>query len=180
MGMSSCAWSDRHRGGSAALGFAVALGALYSPHIAAQTGSAAGLQADALHAGFIDPPPGARPRVWWHWMNGNISQEGIREDLEWMKRAGIGGVQNFEASLATPKIVEKRLVYMSPEWQSAFRFATETAKRLDLEFAVASSPGWSETGGPWVEPQDALQKLVWSETPIEGGKSFTGRLAPPP
>src|ERR1700742_705889 len=58
-------------------------------------------RADALQAGFIDPPTSARPRVWWHWMNGNITQEGIREDLEWMKRVGTGGVQNFEASLAT-------------------------------------------------------------------------------
>ena len=37
---------------------------------------------DPLKKGFDDPPGGARPRVWWHWMNGNISQEGIKLDLE--------------------------------------------------------------------------------------------------
>ncbi len=35
--------------------------------------SVAALQ-DPLLKGFLDPPNGARPRVWWHWMNGNISR----------------------------------------------------------------------------------------------------------
>ena len=52
-----------------------------------------------LEAGFQDPPASAKPRVWWHWMNGNITQEGIRKDLEWMDRIGIGGFQNFDAAL---------------------------------------------------------------------------------
>src|SRR5262245_54124223 len=61
-----------------------------------------------LERGFKNPPDTARPRVWWHWMNGNITKEGIKADLEWMKRVGIAGFQNFDASLATPQIVEKR------------------------------------------------------------------------
>ena len=32
-------------------------------------------------------------------MNGNITKEGIKLDLEWMQRVGIGGFQNFDASL---------------------------------------------------------------------------------
>ncbi|NSW95203.1 MAG: hypothetical protein HPY62_10905, partial [Bacteroidales bacterium] len=68
---------------------------------------------DQLEAGFLNPPDEARPRVWWHWMNGNITKEGIRADLEWMRRVGIRGFQNFDAALATPQIVEKRLVYMT-------------------------------------------------------------------
>jgi hypothetical protein len=52
--------------------------------------------ADPLLEGFRHPPQSARPLVWWHWMNGNISQEGIKLDLEWMHRVGIGGFQNFE------------------------------------------------------------------------------------
>lgn len=46
--------------------------------------------ADALLRGFQNPPNSAKPRVWWHWMNGNIAKEGIRLDLEWMNRVGIG------------------------------------------------------------------------------------------
>src|SRR5437588_124107 len=71
--------------------------------------------ADALKQGFENPPNGARPRVWWHWMNGNITKEGIKLDLEWMHRVGLGGFQNFDAALSTPKLVDQRLVYMTPE-----------------------------------------------------------------
>ena len=104
---------------------------------------------DPLADGFRDPPMSARPRVWWHWMNGNVTEEGIKLDLEWMKRIGIGGAQTFDAQLNTPQVVEKRLVYMTPEWKHAFRTAAETADKLGLELAIAASPGWSETGGPW-------------------------------
>lgn len=64
----------------------------------------------SLEDGFKTPPNSAKPRVWWHWMNGNITKEGIKLDLEWMNRVGIGGFQNFDASLGTPKLVDKRLV----------------------------------------------------------------------
>jgi hypothetical protein len=74
---------------------------------------------DALKQGFKNPPKSARPRVWWHWMNGNISQEVIKLDLEWMHRVGIAGFQNFDAALQTPQVVDKRLVYMTPEWKDA-------------------------------------------------------------
>ena len=75
---------------------------------------------DALKSGFENPPQSARPRVWWHWMNGNITKEGIKLDLEWMHRVGLGGFQNFDAALDTPQVVDKRLVYMTPEWKEAF------------------------------------------------------------
>src|SRR3954470_22828921 len=103
---------------------------------------------DALERGFADPPAAARPRVWWHWMNGNVTKEGIKLDLEWMRRVGIGGFQNFDASLNTPKFVDQRLVYMTPKWKDAFQFATNLADQLGLEEAIAGSPGWSESGGP--------------------------------
>lgn len=149
--------------------------------IAASGGSAlAASKGDSLLAGFANPPNSARPRVWWHWMNGNVTKDGILKDMLWMKRVGIGGLQNFDANLATPQIVPHRLVYMHPDWKDAFAFAAKTADRLGLELAIASSPGWSETGGPWVKPQDGLKKLVWSETLIDGGKPFSGRLPAPP
>jgi hypothetical protein len=133
-----------------------------------------------LEKGFMNPPESAKPRVWWHWMNGNITKEGIRADLEWMKRTGIGGFQNFDAGLSTPQVVEKRLIYMTPEWKDAFRFTTKLADSLGLEMAIAGSPGWSESGGPWVTPDHAMKKIVWSETEIEGGKTFYDTLPRPP
>src|ERR1035441_2199538 len=55
-------------------------------------------KSDSLKSGFENPPASARPRVWWHWMNGNITKEGIKLDLEWMHRVGIAGFQNFDAA----------------------------------------------------------------------------------
>jgi hypothetical protein len=135
---------------------------------------------DALLRGFENPPDSAKPRVWWHWMSGNITKAGIKADLEWMKRVGIGGVQNFDAGLNTPQIVEKRLVFMTPEWKDAFKYAATLADQLGLELAIAGSPGWSESGGPWVTPEEAMKKYVWSETRVEGGVPFTGTLPKPP
>ena len=135
---------------------------------------------DSLLRGFQNPPDSAKPRVWWHWMSGNITKEGIKADLEWMKRSGVGGFQNFDAGLNSPQIVEKRLVFMAPEWKDAFRYATSLADQLGLEMAIAGSPGWSESGGPWVPPSQAMKKYVWSETRVEGGRPFTGVLPKPP
>ena len=137
-------------------------------------------QADVLASGFSTPPQSAAPRVWWHWMNGNITDAGIKLDLEWMKRIGIGGFQTFDASLGTPQVVEKRLVFMTPEWKEAFSFATTLADQLHLEMGIAGSPGWSESGGPWVEPAQAMKKIVWSETTIPEGAPFAGVLPMPP
>lgn len=110
--------------------------------------------------GFRAPPKETRPRVCWHWMNGNVTEEGIAKDPSWMQRVGIAGVQNFGASLATPQLVEKRLPYMTPEWKRAFRFAAARAEAEALELAIAGSPGWSETL-------------------VAGGKPFSGRLTEP-
>jgi len=135
---------------------------------------------DLLKNGFENPPESARPRVWWHWMNGNITKDGIKLDLEWMHRAGLGGFQNFDAALFTPQIVDKRMVYMTPEWKDAFKYATTLADQLGLEEAIAGSPGWSESGGPWVPAKEAMKKYVWSELRVEGGKPFSGALPHPP
>jgi hypothetical protein len=135
---------------------------------------------DSLLTGFITPPNSAKPRVWWHWMNGNITKEGIGKDLAWMKRTGIGGFQNFDAALATPQIVNKRLIYMTPEWKDAMHYTVKLADSLHLEMAIAGSPGWSESGGPWVAAADGMKKVVWSETSVEGGKPFSGKLPAPP
>lgn len=135
--------------------------------------------AQSLYDGFKNPPQEARPRVWWHWMNGNITKDGIRKDIEWMHRAGIGGFHNFDAGMATPQVVERRLDYMSPEWKDAFRFAITLADSLGLEAAVASAPGWSNTGGPWVKPEQAMKKLTWREMHVKGGRRLDIQLPAP-
>jgi hypothetical protein len=148
--------------------FAVAVVSFTSLIVGAQKNAPA---PDHLYKGFLSPGNAAKPRVWWHWMNGNITRDGIRKDLQWMNRVGIGGFQNFDAALATPQIVEKRLTYMTPDWIDAFRLTAKMADSLKLEMAIAGSPGWSESGGPWVKPEDGMKKIVWTETLVQGGAS---------
>src|ERR1039458_5031141 len=133
---------------------------------------------DALEQGFKSPPDAAKPRTWWHWTNGNITKEGITKDLEWMKRAGIGGMQLADVASGSGQTVEKKILFGSPEWLDAVRHAASEADRLGLEMTIFSSAGWSETGGPWVKPEQAMKKLVWSETAVEGPRNFDSRLAP--
>jgi hypothetical protein len=115
-----------------------------------------------------NPNESAKPRVWWHWMNGNIDSAGISKDLDWMQRIGIGGVQIFEGGMGAPQVVEQRVVYRSEEWYELFSQALRQAKSKSIEVSIASSAGWSVMGAEWVRPEDAMKKLVWSETVISG------------
>jgi hypothetical protein len=135
---------------------------------------------DALDQGFVTPPDSAKPRAWWHWTGGNVTKDGITKDLEWMKRVGIGGMQMADVASGSGQSIEKKLVWGSPEWLDAVHHAASEADRLGLEMSIFSSAGWSETGGPWVKPEQAMKKLVWSETVVDGPKSFDGKLAQPP
>lgn len=143
---------------------------------------AAGLEGrSSLQREFIDPPQAARPRVWWHWMNGNVSAEGARLDLEWMQRVGIGGVHAFAGGgLPAAQVVKPPVTFMSGDWQRAVRQSLEQALAGGMEFGIAGSPGWHVTGGPWVAPADGMKKYVWSEQEIEGGTPYRGKLAQPP
>lgn len=136
--------------------------------------------ATMLRACFTTPPQSAKPLLWWHWMNGNITEDGVRKDIEWMNRIGAGGFHVFDANFTTPKIVEERLDYMSAGWKKAFRTAISMSDSLGFDVGIASSPGFSSTGGPWVKPEDAMKKLVWSETPVQGGRHFHGSITLPP
>ena len=84
--------------------------------------------APSLKSEFQDPP-NARPRVWWHWMNGNITKAGIAEDLDWMYRMGIGGMQTFDADLGAPQMVDKRLVYMTPGMEGCVQICSERCRQ---------------------------------------------------
>ena len=137
-------------------------------------------QEDSLYLNFQNPSREYSPRVWWHWMHGNVTKEGIRKDLEWMDRAGIGGFHQFNAQLApTHVIVDKRIELFSPEWDEMFSYALDVADSLGLEVSIASSPGWSITGGPWVTMDDAQKKLTWRSMKVSGGKRIRAELPAP-
>ena len=135
---------------------------------------------DSLAEGFRNPPDSAKPRTWWHWTNGNVTEDGITKDLEWMKRSGIGGFQLADVAAGSGQEGEKKILFGTPEWYHAVRHSAEEAKRLGLEMSIFSSPGWSEAGGPWVQPEQAMKKLVWSETSLTGPLTFARKLPQPP
>lgn len=135
-------------------------------------------QAESLFGSFLDPPAAARPRVWWHWMDGNVDTAGIIADLEWLAAGGAGGVQLFQGAMGTSLHTAERMSFGSSPWSSAVQCAAQTADRLGLELAVATSPGWSATGGPWVPPEAGMKKLVWGTTTATPGG--VGTLPSPP
>ncbi len=129
---------------------------------------------------FADPSDHARPRAWWHWMDGNVDPAGIVRDLTWLHAVGVRGVQLFDGGMGVPLVVPEPVRPGSAAWQEAMQTAVRTAADLGLELAVATSPGWSATGGPWVEPRDAMKKVVWSEATIAGGGRVAVELPPLP
>lgn len=117
-----------------------------------------------------------KPHTWWHWMNGNVTKEGITLDLESMARVGIGGFQNFDAGTGIPK---GPVVYLSSEWLELKKHAISEANRLGLEFTMHNCPGWSSSGGPWITPELSMQEVTWSELVTEGGKEIQVKLPRP-
>ena len=107
---------------------------------------ATALQAGPLEAGFQSPPQSAKAQTWWHWMNGNITKEGITADLEAMKQAGLGGAEIFNVDCDIPAGPVK---FNGPEWHALFTHAVREADRLGLELCVHNGAGWSSSGGPW-------------------------------
>ena len=138
---------------------------------------AAAPHSDELVGSFREPSRAARPYVWWHWMDGEVTPEGIRKDLEWMDAVGIAGIHQFDAGgVNMPKAAPFKRPYLSDSWKEAFRYATAKADSLGLEMTVASAPGWSCTGGPWVKPEDAMKKLEWQTVEVKVGKAQGGKL----
>src|SRR5262245_46300684 len=129
-----------------------------------------------LAQGFRDPPAQARPHTWWHWMNGNITREGITADLEAMKQIGLGGAQIFNVSESIPP---GPILYMSPEWLDLMRFAASEAQGLGLELCFHNCSGWSSSGGPWITPERAMQKVVSSELKVQGPKHISEPMPQP-
>ena len=130
-----------------------------------------------LDRGFLDPPDSARPHAWWHWMNGNVTREGITADLEAMKRVGLGGAQIFHVAEGIP---EGNVRFLGPEWSAMMEHAFREAARLGLELCVHNFAGWSSSGGPWVKPEQAMMVVVTSERSVQGPAQFHDVLPQPP
>lgn len=138
--------------------------------------AAAFSQSDELMQGFKSPPPEAKAQVWWHWINGNITKEGITADLEAMKEIGIQGAQIFNVSLGQPF---GGVTYLSPKWLELFKYSAIEAQRLNMELAFHNCSGWSSTGGPSILPAYSMQKITYADTVVQGNKRFHGSLPQP-
>ena len=132
---------------------------------------------DDLAANFVNPPAAARPWVYWFWLNGNITREGITADLEAMKRAGVGGVLIMEVDQGAPV---GPVDFMSDRWRDLFKYMVGEASRLGLEVNMNNDAGWNGSGGPWVPLDKAMRKVVTSEVRVPAGKPFAGDLPQPP
>ena len=134
--------------------------------------------ADKLASEFVTPPDSDRPWVYWWWLDGAASKEGITRDLEEMRRQGIGGFILVDAGQGGTK-APKGPPFMSEPWRENFRHAVREAGRLGLLMSVNLCSGW-DAGGPWVQPEDAIQHLVSSETVVQGPAKIDRALPQPP
>ena len=140
-------------------------------------GSACSPAPDKLADGFAHPPDSAKPWVYWFWMNGNVTEEGITADLEAMSRVGIGGALIMNVSNGIPA---GRVGFMGEKWREMFQHAVSEAQRLGLQINMNNDDGWTGSGGPWITPEQSMQMLTWSDTRIVGPQSFDAILPPPP
>ncbi len=133
---------------------------------------------DDLPGEFAHPPDSARPGVYWYFMDGNLSREGITRDLESMRAAGLGCVIFLEVNVGVPR---GPVDFLGEAWQDLFAHAVREAERLGIEITLGSGPGWTGSGGPWVKPEQSMQHLVASRVEAKGPGRFTQVLpvAPP-
>ncbi|MDO6429929.1 glycosyl hydrolase [Flavitalea sp. BT771] len=128
-----------------------------------------------ISEGFQMPPDSVQTSIYWYWISGNISKEGVVKDLEAMKKAGIG--RAFIGNVGLEEMPDGKVRLLSPEWWEILHTALKTASQLHIDIGMFNSPGWSGTGGPWVTPGHAMRRLVASETYVKGAQLV--RLALP-
>jgi alpha-L-rhamnosidase len=132
--------------------------------------------AEDLAAGFVSPPASAKPWVYWFWLNGNITSNGITADLEAMQRVGVGGVLIMEVEQGTPI---GTVPFAGPEWRQLFKHVAAEARRLGLDVNMNNDAGDCGSGGPWITPELTMQRVVWSETLVTGPRHFEEQLSQP-
>ena len=123
-----------------------------------------------LEAGFKNPPADIQTSVYWYWVSGYISEEGVVKDLQAMKRAGIN--RAFigcigESSVQAPY---PQVALGSEEWWRILHTALKTATELGIEIGIFNTPGWSQSGGPWIKPEQAMRYLTSVHREVTGGQ----------
>lgn len=130
-----------------------------------------------FEAAFQNPPESARPAVYWYWISDRISAEGITRDLEAMRAVGIG--EAFIGNVDQNEKARGPVKALTEEWWSLVTHAIREGGRIGVKVGLFNSPGWSQSGGPWVRPEQAMRFVVSSETRVTGPSVFRGVLPAP-
>lgn len=133
---------------------------------------------EELARDFATPPETVQTGIYWYWISGNISEEGVVRDLHAMKRAGIN--RAFIGNIGQDGLyTERNVLMMSDEWWKILHTALKTASELDIEIGIFNSPGWSQSGGPWVKPDEAMRYLASAQIEAEGPRHIETTIAAP-
>src|SRR5437763_6589062 len=104
------------------------------------------LRADSqLESGWTNPPIDARMRVYWWWLNGNVTEQSITRDLEAMKAKGIGGAIIVDADGSSQEgnvRAPHGATFFSPAWRQLYKHALHEADRLGLLMSLNIQSGW--------------------------------------
>ena len=137
-------------------------------------------QTRSLREQFQNPSDEAKPWTFWYWMYSAVSKEGITADLEAMKHAGLGGTYLMPIKgIHEGAQYDGKAQQLTPEWWEMVRFSMEEADRLGLKLGMHICDGFALAGGPWITPKESMQKVVWSDTIVDGGKLNALRLPQP-
>ena len=130
-----------------------------------------------LEAGFINPPSSVQTSVYWYWLSDNISKDGVVRDLYAMKEAGIN--RAFIGNIGMNDLPYGKVKIFSEDWWDIMHEALKTATKLNIEIGIFNSPGWSQSGGPWVKSSEAMRYLASSELRVTGPVMLNRRLEQP-
>jgi hypothetical protein len=123
---------------------------------------------------FINPPEDTRPGCYWYWWDNTITKEGLTKDLEAMKQVGIG--RAYIGIMAWSDHASKPPLPLSEEWWDYLRHAIREGGRLGVEIGVFNSPGWSQSGGPWIKAEQSMRYVAGAEMRLKGPQQFSGKL----
>ena len=128
---------------------------------------------------FKKPSEQYQVATWWHWMDGGITKDGIRKDLNAMKSQGISNATILNIYRLVGLQDCPQVEFGSDEWFSLFSYALQVADSLGIEIGAANCDGWSESGGPWITPETSMKQYTWRKTYIKGGAKRTVALQKP-
>ena len=136
---------------------------------------------DKRETEFITPPSSVQTGTYWYWIDGNVTKEGVVKDLEAMKAAGIDRafMANIGGTETGDPNAQYRVKFMSDEWWDITRAALKKATELGIDIGIFNSPGWSQSGGPWIKANQTMRYLNSSRTVVKGPGRVTVKLPQP-